>query len=175
MRNLFAITTIACTFVLGSAFAFAQSAMGPGIHVIELPRSATAAKQVKSTPLLETPHLKLVSIVIPKGGALPAHSAGGQASIQTVSGSGELRMGQRMERLDAAHLIVLAPGTQHEVRAGADADLVLLVHELKTGSRGAGRGAGMGPGMGPGAGPGSGSGSGPQRRSGANSMPQPSR
>lgn len=172
----FVPTTIACTLVLGSALAFAQSAGGPGIHVIELPKASTGAKQVMPTTLLETPHLKLVTIVVPKGGALAAHSKAGRVSIQTLSGSGELRMAQRTERLQVARLIVLAPGTQHDVRAGADGDLVLLVHELAAGpgatGPGAGRGPGMGPGMGHGMGPGRGTGMGAGPRRGASASPE---
>lgn len=154
MRNLLSMT-IVCALGFGSALVFAQPAASPGVHVVELPKASSGAKLVQSTTLLETPHLKLVSIVIPKGGALPAHAAAGQASVQTVSGTGELHVGARSERLDAAHLIVLAPATQHDVRASADSDLVLLVHEVMAGPSGMGpgmgmRGHGMGPGMGAG-------------------------
>jgi quercetin dioxygenase-like cupin family protein len=154
MRHLISMS-IVCTLGLGSALVFAQAAARPGIHVVELPKSSSGAKQVQSTTLLETPHLKLVSIVIPKGGALPAHAAMGQVSVQAVSGTGELHTGERTERLDVSHLIVLAPATQHDVRASADSDLVLLVHEIMAGPSGMGRGMGMrGNGMRPGMGAG---------------------
>ncbi len=148
MRKLSSVSIglgIACIVVLCSALAVAQNAARPGIHVVELPRAASAAKQVASTTLLETPHVALRSLVVPKGGVVPAHSAAGQVSVQVLSGVGELRMGERSERLDATRVIVLAPGAEHEVHAGAGSDLVLLVHEVVAGACG---GPGMGAGRG---------------------------
>jgi quercetin dioxygenase-like cupin family protein len=157
MRYLLPIGVV-CTLALGSAFAIAQPAARPGVHTVALPKASSGAKQVQSTTLLETPHLKLVSIVIPKSGVLPAHSDAVQVSIQALSGTGELRIGERSERLDATHAVVLAPGMEHEVRAGSDTDLVLLVHHVAVGPKGTGPGmGGGGPGMG-GGGPGMGGG-----------------
>lgn len=150
------IGSLVSVLTLASALALAQTAPGPGIHAIALPKASSGAKQVQKTTLLETPHLKLVSIVIPKGGTLPAHAATGQVSVHAISGTGELQMGDHKERLDAGHLIVLAPGAQHEVRAGAEGDLTLLVHEILGGRGGRMMGRGMGQpgaggmGMGPG-------------------------
>lgn len=89
-------TSLACALALGATSAIAQTVPGPGIHVVTLPTSSTSAKEVQSTILLEPPHLKLVRIVSPKSGVLPAHSVVGQVSIQAVSGAGELRMGARV-------------------------------------------------------------------------------
>lgn len=140
---------VACVLGLCSTLAVAQNAARPGVHVVALPRAASAATQVTSTTLLETPHLALRSVIVPKGGLLAAHAAAGQVSVQALSGVGELRMGERSESLDTTRVIVLAPGTQHEVRAGAGSDLVLLVHEVAGGScAGPGMGAGHGRRMG---------------------------
>lgn len=139
----------------GSSLAIAQTTASPGVHAVALPKSSRGAKKTQSTTLLETAHLKLVSIVVPKGENLAAHAASGQVSIQALSGAGELRMGARTERLDATHAVVLAPGTTHEVHADAQADLTLLVHEVLLAPKMMDRGMGahhMGKGPGPGPG-----------------------
>jgi quercetin dioxygenase-like cupin family protein len=151
-------STLAIVFMLTGAaggLAFAQSAPpGPGFHAVELPAPTSNAQRIEPRVLLQTPHLKLVSIVVPKGTLLPAHSAPNQVSIQALSGAGELRFAGRAERLDGTHMVVLAPGVQHEVSAAAEADLVLLVHHVLGGPLGAGRGPRPGRGAGPGTAPG---------------------
>jgi quercetin dioxygenase-like cupin family protein len=149
--------TLATAVILAgitAGFALAQTTPpGPGFHAVALPAPSSNAQRVESRVLLQTPHLKLVSIVVPKGTVLPAHSAPNQVSIQALSGAGEVRFAGRSERVDGTHMVVLAPGVEHEARAAADADLVLLVHHMLAGPRGPGRGPGPGRGAGPGPGP----------------------
>lgn len=110
-----------------------QRPMGPGFHVVNLPTATQAAGRLETKVLLETPHLKLTSVVIPKGGVLATHSVPNQVSLQALSGSGEVHMDGTTERIDTGRLIVLAPDVQHEVRASADATLVLLIHHVLPG------------------------------------------
>jgi quercetin dioxygenase-like cupin family protein len=116
----------------------------PGYHVVSLVAEAKAGARPEPQVLLETPHLKLVKIVVPKGGVLPAHSAPTQVSVQALSGAGELMVAGKSQRIDASHMIVLAPNMEHEVRASAEADLVLLIHHLLPGPGRGGHGPGPG-------------------------------
>jgi quercetin dioxygenase-like cupin family protein len=145
LSMLFVVTVVLTAgFRLGAA----QPQPGrPGFHSVTLPRPAGADARKTPEVLLETAHLKLVSIVVPNGGVLPAHSAPSQVSIQALSGSGELIVAGQAQRIDATHMIVLAPGVEHEVRAAKGADLVLLIHHVLPGPRG--RGQGPRPGRGP--------------------------
>jgi quercetin dioxygenase-like cupin family protein len=140
MRWISSITIIT-TLVLAAGFGIAQPRTGrpgPGFHAVTLPAAAPAGASTEPNVLLETAHLKLVSIRVPKGGVLPAHSAQTQVSVQALSGAGEVKIGDTLMRIDAAHMVVLAPGITHEVRASAERDLVLLIHHVGAGPRGRG-------------------------------------
>ncbi len=152
MRILLTTATVSALALIG-ALGLAQIPARPGFHVIALPKSSAGAQSVQSTVvLLETPHLKLVTIVVPKGGSLASHADPDQISIQALAGSGEIHIAGSSEKIDPSRAIVLAPNMQHDVRAADTADLVLLIHHIQ-GGRGMGPGAarGMGRGVGPGA------------------------
>ena len=147
MRYL-SVAAISTSLVAGMILAWTPSSGAqpqpttPGYHLVSLTTEVKASKPLEPLVLLETPHLKLVKIVVPKGGVLPPHAAPTQVSVQVLSGVGELIVAGKPHRIDASHMMVLAPNMEHEVRAAADADLVLLIHHL-TGGRG-GRGPGFG-------------------------------
>lgn len=131
-------------FVLASAAAIAlvagitfarEQVPRPGFQVVILPTSAQVGERVETKVLLETPHLRLVSVLIPKGAVLAAPPVPNQVSLQALSGSGEVRTGDTSERLDGSRLIVVGPGVDHEIQAGPDASLVLLVHHVLPGPR----------------------------------------
>jgi quercetin dioxygenase-like cupin family protein len=128
--------------VLAAGVAFARGRpMGTGFHVVTLPTGAQVRDRIETRVLLETAHTKLASVLIPKGEVLAPHSAPNQVTLQALSGSGEVRMAGVSERIDGSRLIVLAPGVEHEVRAAADTNLVVLVHHILPGpgSRGPAR------------------------------------
>lgn len=149
MRRIFlTLSILAVVLATGLHLGAAQPQPGRlGFHSVTLPRPPAASARNTPEVLLETAHLKLVSIVVPNGGVLPAHSAPSQVSILALSGSGELIAAGQAQRIDAAHMIVLAPGLEHEVRAAKGADLVLLIHHVLPGPRGRGQGprTGRGP------------------------------
>jgi quercetin dioxygenase-like cupin family protein len=141
------LTSLAAWGVLAwmPSFSVAQPRpTAPGYHLVSLATEVKAGARPEPQVLLETPHLKLVKIVVPKGGVLPAHSAPTQVSVQALSGAGEFIVAGKPERIDASHMIVLAPNMEHEVRASADADLVLLIHHLLAGPARGGHGPGPG-------------------------------
>lgn len=58
-------------------------------------------------------------------------------TIQAVAGGGTVLIGEQRVRLDAAHMVVLAPNTPHAVVPDPGTDIVLLVHHVRGGSIGA--------------------------------------
>lgn len=152
MRILLSSSIVSAVVLMG-ALGLAQTPAGPGFHAVSLPKRSAGAQSIQSNVLLETPHLKLVTITVPKGGSLAAHAAPDSVSVQALAGSGQIILAGRSETIDSGRAIVLAPNVQHEVRASGGADLVLLVHHLRAGRCGVGPGAGrgMGRGRGPGA------------------------
>lgn len=110
----------------------------PGYHVVDLPARSPTGDRTQTEVLLETAHLRLTRVFIPRGGALPTHAAPHQVSVQALFGSGELRVGDVPVRIDPEHLLVLAPGTDHSVKADAGSDLTLLIHHVLRGQMGRG-------------------------------------
>jgi quercetin dioxygenase-like cupin family protein len=108
-----------------------------GHHVIELAGSTNAAKppaqEIKV--LLETPHLKLVTITLRDGKVLDPHSAPTPVTIQALRGRGTVEIGGAREAVSADRMVVLAPGTKHAVIPDGKAELVLLVHHIKPAPR----------------------------------------
>ncbi len=98
---------------------------GPGYHEVTLATVAGTGEAIESKVLLETPHLKLASVILRQGATLAEHSAPMQVSIQALAGAGKL--------------VVLAPNMAHTVIADEKTDLILLVHHWKGGGPG-GRG-----------------------------------
>jgi len=133
LKSRFAVAFVAAVALLAGIGLARQRAMGAGFHVVTLPTGAQASERVETRVLLETAHLKLASVSIPRGGLLPPHSAPNSVSLQALSGSGEVRMAGVSERIDGSRMIVLAPGVEHEVRAAADSRLVLLLHHVLPG------------------------------------------
>ena len=116
--------------------------LGRGYHSIDL--AGPNPREV----LVETPHLKVVKLRVKAGSTLDFHAVPEQVSILPLKGSGQVVLRDGSLQLDAAHMVVLAPGMEHSIRAAEDANLILLVHYVRTGLC-RGPGCGMGPGMGP--------------------------
>jgi len=114
-----------------------QAQPGPGYHEVTLPTEAGPGEAVESKVVLDTPHVKLVTIVLRQGATLAEHSAPMQVSIQALKGggTGKLHGGQTM-RLEAGKMLVLAPNLAHGIVADDKADLILLIHHMKNTGRG---------------------------------------
>lgn len=146
------LSAVLCSLAL---VALAQPMALRGYHVVELPRASRGSTGVLTDVLLETGHLRLIAVVVPRGQKLVRQSSDVQLSFQVVAGVGEIKIANQNERLDTARALVLAPGIQHEISASADGDLSLLVHEIYPARRGMGFGVHSGAGRerGPGARP----------------------
>ncbi|HMN41278.1 MAG TPA: cupin domain-containing protein [Phycisphaerales bacterium] len=65
--------------------------------------------------------------VMDPGAALAEHAAAGTVSIQAVEGELMVSVGGADQRLDPGHLLVMAPGTRHAVRAAGPSVFLLQV------------------------------------------------
>lgn len=106
---------------------------GPPVTALTLPAGDDEGRPIEPGPLLDAPHLKLMTIILRDGAVLPEHRASSPVTIQAVSGSGVARIGDETHRLDANHFVSLAPGVPHAVEPDAGTDMVLLVHYLRGG------------------------------------------
>lgn len=104
--------------------------VGIGYHGIDLPTATPAGQDKETRTLFESPHLKLASIILRRGTVLAEHSAPVAVTIQALSGSGVVEIGDKREKVSPGRMVYLAPNTKHAVRPDGTAELVLLVHHL---------------------------------------------
>ena len=107
-----------------------------GVHVVDLKATVdgagSEAKDKEVRLLLETPRLKLATITLRDGTVLPAHATPMPVTIQSLSGTGIVRVRGNDYALSPGVLIALAPSEEHSVIPANDSDLVVLVHHLKS-------------------------------------------
>ena len=65
--------------------------------------------------------------VLSAGAVLPEHAANGTVSVQPVEGELMMSVSGEARRLGPGSLLVMAPGTRHDVRAAAPAVFLLQV------------------------------------------------
>jgi quercetin dioxygenase-like cupin family protein len=104
---------------------------GPGYHLVTVPTNAGPGEGKEAKTVLETPHLKLATVVLRRGTVLEEHSSPTPVTIQVISGRGTIELGEASERVGPGSLLSLSPGRKHLVRPEAGGDMVLLVHHLK--------------------------------------------
>lgn len=103
---------------------------GPAVQHLERPSAATAGGPKEVRVLFDDPTLKLAAIVLREGSTLPEHHSAVPVTIQAVEGAGTVIAGGQRLRLDATHLVVLAPQVPHAVEPDPGTTLVLMVHHL---------------------------------------------
>ncbi|MEZ4391681.1 MAG: hypothetical protein R3A48_11340 [Polyangiales bacterium] len=137
-----ALNTLLVAAALTSTGCATQSAVahhapalgGPTVRGLELPATPGPGQPRAVRVLVDEPALKLVSIVLRQGTALPEHRAAVPVTIMAITGAGTVTAGAERLRLDAAHAVVLAPNVPHAVLPDPGTDLVLLVHHLGRGA-----------------------------------------
>ena len=105
------------------------------VDVIELPSAddtATKAEKKEVKLLLETTRLKLATISLRDGTVLPSHATPMPVTIQSLTGTGIVRVGTKDYALSPGVLISLAPNQEHAVIPSGRATLIVLVHHIKT-------------------------------------------
>jgi quercetin dioxygenase-like cupin family protein len=100
---------------------------GAPVRYLELPATAEPGPAREVTTLVDEPALKLVTIVLRGGTALPEHHAEVPVTIQALHGAGTVAAGGELLRIDPSHAVVLAAKVPHAVTPDSGTDLVLLV------------------------------------------------
>jgi quercetin dioxygenase-like cupin family protein len=100
---------------------------GPAARAVELPTAAGPGQPREVRVLVDEPALKLVTIILRQGTALPEHHSPVPVVIQALQGVGTVTAGSEHFRLDPAHAVLLAPNVPHAVTPDDGTDLVLLV------------------------------------------------
>lgn len=107
-----------------------QTPSRPEARAVDLaPAGSAHPRQVRV--LVDEPSLKLATIVLREGAALPEHRSEGPATIAALRGSGVVIVGAERLRVDSTHAVLLEAGVRHSVEPDSGADLVLLVHRYR--------------------------------------------
>jgi quercetin dioxygenase-like cupin family protein len=106
---------------------------GPVARAVELPVAAGPGGPREVRVLVDEPALKLVTIILRQGTALPEHHSPVPVVIQALQGAGTVTAGTEHFRVDPAHAVLLAPNVPHAVAPDDGTDLVLLVQHLGRG------------------------------------------
>ncbi len=107
----------------------------PAFTPLTLPAATSEGPEREVKVLLDEPHLKVMSIVLRKGTLLPTHNASAPVVIHAMSGAGHVLIGDERVRIDAEHIVSLAPSVSHSVEPDAGTNLVLLIHHIRVGAR----------------------------------------
>lgn len=103
------------------------------VHSVELPGAPGAGAPKEAKTVLDNAHVKLAAITLRKGTLLPEHKTPLPVTIVAAQGAGHVLLADgSKQRLDATHMVVLAPNVPHAVQPDAGTDMVVLVHHLKT-------------------------------------------
>ncbi len=106
----------------------ADAPRGDRARSVEVPGQAGAGAPREARAVVEVPGLKVATIVLRQGTALPTHHAESPVTIQALVGAGFVVAGDAKLRVDRTHIVVLAPKEPHSVEPDPGTDLVLLVH-----------------------------------------------
>lgn len=101
-----------------------QAELGEIITVGPLGEALAGAK---TTPLLKTPALTVVRLIVRAGQDIHSHTAPGDATVHCLEGAIDFTAGGRTRRLDAGQMLYLATGTLHSVRGVEDASVLVTI------------------------------------------------
>ena len=93
-------------------------------EIVALTASA-AEPSPRTTTLVKSDEFEVLRLVLPAGKELPAHRSAGEITVQCVEGRTALSAHGRSQELAAGHLVFLAAGEPHALRAATDS--ILLV------------------------------------------------
>ncbi len=100
---------------------------------LAIPPANESGDNVQVTRLLDEPHATILSIRLRHGAEFPTHNAPVPVIIQAASGSGTVILGNDRVPIGNGRFVTLAPKIKHSVLPDSDADLVLLVTQLRGG------------------------------------------
>ena len=126
--------SITIIFVSSAVVAVAALAQAPrpqgaraGTHAVEIPALDARGAPQEKTELVSTSHQTIARIVLRKKTVLPTHQTDDAVVVQALSGSGVVEVAGEKMRLDARHLVLLAPNVPHSVTPETDTLELLLV------------------------------------------------
>jgi quercetin dioxygenase-like cupin family protein len=96
-------------------------------QVIDLRPLGARVAESRTSAILKARQLELIRVVLPKGKAMPSHSAPGEISFLCVEGEIEFSTPDGAHRLRAGDLVHLQAGVPHELRANEDASALLTI------------------------------------------------
>jgi len=128
---LLAACVVASADIAGAAEPKFALPAGAGHRGVELPTTPGGGPAREMKVLLDTPSVKIAAITLRAGTVLEEHSAPVPVTIQALTGSGTVRIGEASEAISPGRMLFLAPGVPHAVVPEKGTDLVLLVHHLK--------------------------------------------
>ena len=135
MLSAMKIVSPGCLALLASLYmGCAAPAAAPISSIpLSLPAATQSGPDLEVKVVLDAPHLKIVSITLRRGTALPEHTAPVPVIIQAASGAGTAVLGDQRLPLDSAHAVSLAPDAPHAVEPEPGTDMTLLVFHLRGG------------------------------------------
>ena len=77
--------------------------------------------------LYKSDHMQVFRLVLLAGKTAPAHSVGGEITIQCLEGAIELSVGDAMQTMRHGDLVCLAGGVAHAVKALEDASVLVTI------------------------------------------------
>lgn len=98
----------------------------PG-DVIDLYASDATRGAAGSVSLLKTPRLQLLRLVLAAGHTMPEHDVPGDITIHCLEGGVDVATPAKTCRLAAGHVVMLAGGEPHDVRATVDSVLLVTI------------------------------------------------
>ncbi len=134
MKNsLLATLLLAGVAVLISTPSTADSPETPSHdEVFQLPQAIDDGENKEVSVLVDHSHLKLATITLRNGTALPTHSTPVPATIQVLEGEGLIHVGPKAVAVSRGTLVLLAAGEEHDVVPAPGTDMSLLVHYLRS-------------------------------------------
>jgi len=98
----------------------------PG-EVIDISPYGAALASATSATLIRESHIEVFRFVLKADQTTPVHTAAGAMTIQCIEGEVELTLGDDARRLTAHHLLYLAAGEPHAVKALTDSNLLITL------------------------------------------------
>ena len=81
----------------------------------------------QSIALVRSDHWEVFRMVLPEGKVVPAHKVGSVSLLQCLEGIVELTAAGKTQKMRAGHLVYLAPGEVHGLKALKDASVLVTM------------------------------------------------
>lgn len=83
--------------------------------------------EARSAPMVKTPGLEVLRLVLRRGKSIPTHKAPGEATVQCLEGHVDFHVGGQTHRIGPGQLLHLREGEPHAVVALEDSSLLVTV------------------------------------------------